>query len=444
MNILSVDFGTSAVKMSILNEKLETISWNKGSYEYQILPGEKNELREADLWQAFYEAAAGLDQDALKKTELLCYDTFSPSPVFMDRAGDLVYPAIITHLDRRSRAQTDYIDRCFGRDRYMDIAGIYPFPGGCSAMTLIWFKQNVPEVLERCFAFGHLTTYVHKRLTGEWMVDFVNASMTGMYETTRQGGWSQELIREFGLREEMFGEICLPGRMHGRLQKNIAERLGVPEGIPVAVGTNDMAAAQAGAGNNRAGCIMITAGSSEMISILTDQARVNPRYYLRNAALPGLWQIYATTCGGFGLTWFWEQFCRELSAEQFFQAEAQAINQYLLHGTPEVTFDPYLTGDRQSLQKKTGAWHGLTLAATREDMLIAYLIGIQEVLGETLQRAQECIPLSKVIKISGGMVTPEYLKLKEQYFEGYTFESVEDCPIRGNAVLALQELGSAG
>jgi xylulokinase len=95
----------------------------------------------------------------------------------------------------------------------------------------------------------------------------------------------------------------------GTLQKDMADALGVREGIPVAVGTNDMASAQAGAGNFEPGCIMDTAGSSDMVSILTDQPVVHPRYYLRNSAIPGLWQIYATTAGGFALDWFYGQFC---------------------------------------------------------------------------------------------------------------------------------------
>lgn len=436
MLFLSVDFGTSAVKMSLIDEKLQTKCWSKCEYHYVILPGEKNELREEDLMRAFFRAAEGLDPELRRKVEMLCYDTFSPSPVFLDKEGNLVYPNIITHMDRRSRAQTEFIDRTFGRTEYMNISGIYPFPGGCSAMTFIWFLQNMPEVLDKTYAVGHLPTFIHKKLTGRWMVDLVNASMMGMYETTTQGTWSETLLKEFKLRPDMFGEIYNPGTIHGTLQKEIAEKLGVPGGIPVCVGTNDVAAAQMGAGNKESGYIMNTTGSSEMVSILTDTPKVSPGYYLRNAALPGLWQIYVTTCGGFGVDWFYEQFCRDMTKEEFFKFEAQAIEEYLQAGKSEVTFDPYLTGDRQSLEKKTGAWHGLSLAATRGQMLAAYLRAIQDVLYDAICRAGEVTALHKNVKISGGMATEAYLKLKEQCYPGMSFELVDDCPIRGNVELA--------
>ena len=436
MLFLSIDFGTSAVKLSIVDEKRNVLNWVKCDYPYILLPGEKVELDPGEFWSALFHASSKLDGDLKARVEHICYDTFSPSPVFMDENGNLTYPNIITHMDRRSRAQTQFIDDVMGKDNYMNISGIYPFPGGCSAMTLIWFLQNEPKVYEKTYRIGHLPTYIHKKFTGEWMVDLVNASMTGLYETTTQGGWSDVLINTFGLQKKWFADIYNPGVVLGTLLPDMAEILGnVQPGIPVSVGTNDVAAAQMGAGNQKAGDIMDTAGSSEMISILTDIPSVNPHYYLRNAALPGLWQIYATTAGGFAVDWFYKEFCREIPKKEFYGSYiVKCIETYL--GYQDVTFDPYLTGDRQSLQKKTGAFHGLTLQATREEMLAALLRSIQGVLKITMSEAAEVVSLSKQIKISGGMVTDAYIKMKEMEFSGYEFLKVDNCPILGNVILA--------
>lgn len=434
MLFMSVDFGTSAVKISLVDEDCRTISSTKEEYHFVILPGEKVEIREKDLMGAFYKATAKLDINKLRQVELLCYDTFSPSPVFMDKNGDLVYPNIITHMDRRSRRETEYIDKIVGRDNYMNIAGIYPFAGGCSAMTLIWFLQNEPAVLRDTYRIGHLTTYIHKKFTGEWMVDIVNASMMGLYETTTQGSWSEPLLKEFKLNSEWFGGIYNPGTIKGKLLPEIADKIGVPSGIPVTIGTNDVASAQIGAGNKNSGDMMNTTGSSEMISILTNKPVTNPQYYLRNAALPGLWQIYVTTCGGFGTDWFYEQFCREMTKNEFYDYLANSLEKHMERN--EISFDPYLTGDRQSLERKTAAWHGLTLATTREQMLAALLTSMQIVLYEAIIKAKKVTQLSQVIKISGGMLTPTYQKLKELSFKGFKIEVVDDCPIIGNVKLA--------
>ena len=129
---------------------------------------------------------------------------------------------------------------------------------------------------------------------------------------------SDSLIDVFSFERSWFDEIHNPGTVLGTLLPSVASRLGVPSGIPVTVGTNDVAAAQMGAQNSRPGDIMNTAGSSEMVSILTNHPVINPQYYLRNAALPGLWQIYSTTAGGFAIDWFYSCFCRDLSKEDYY------------------------------------------------------------------------------------------------------------------------------
>lgn len=439
MLFLSVDFGTSSVKMSIIDDKLETKQWSKAEYPYILLPGEKNEIDPAELFGSLYRAAEELDPALKKQVEVLCYDSFSPSPVMMKEDGELAYPNIITHMDRRSRPQTAYIEKVLGKEAYLDIVGAYPFAGGVGAMTFIWFMQNEPQYLEQTYRIGHLPSYIHKKFTGEWMVDLVNASMMGLYETTTQGGWSKKLIDTFGMKPSWFSEIRNPGTLYGKLLPEMAKKLGLRDGLPVAVGTNDMAAAQMGAGNKTPGCIMNTAGSSDMVSILTDKAITNPRYYLRNSALPGLWQIYATTAGGFGIDWFYEQFCRDLNKEQFYgEFIPAALDTWKTDG--EVTFDPYLTGDRQSLEKRTGAWHGLTLAATREEMFAAMLKSMNRVLNTTITEAKAIVKMNPLIKLTGGLSTPCYIALKKREIPGFEFEVVDNCSILGTVELVKHYL----
>ena len=118
-------------------------------------------------------------------------------------------------------------------------------------------------------------------------------------------------------------------------------------------------------------------------------------------------QIYATTAGGFAIDWFYDQLCREMTKKEFYKYVDDVIDQCM--DDTSVTFDPYMTGDRQSLEKKTGAWHGLTLEATRDKMLASMLRSMQGVLKKAIDQAAEVQKLSPVIKISGGMATPPYI-----------------------------------
>jgi xylulokinase len=110
--------------------------------------------------------AGKLDAGLMSQIDMLCYCTFSPSPVLMREDGTLAYPNIVTHMDRRSRAQTDTILAKVGKDEFLNITGFYPFAGGAGVMTLLWFMENEPAVLRDVACFGHLPTYIHHKLTG--------------------------------------------------------------------------------------------------------------------------------------------------------------------------------------------------------------------------------------------------------------------------------------
>ena len=111
---LSIDFGTSAVKLSAVDENGIVKAWAKEPYPYILLPGEKSEISPSELTGALFRAAGKLwqqDSSLSGKIGMICYDTFSPSPVFMDKDGNLTYPNIITHMDRRSRAESEDVEK---------------------------------------------------------------------------------------------------------------------------------------------------------------------------------------------------------------------------------------------------------------------------------------------------------------------------------------------
>lgn len=433
--IFAIDFGTSALKCSVCDRDLAVLQSEKEEYPYILLPGEKVEIDPAALVRALESVCGRLRKDLRERVDLFCYGSFSPSLVLMDEAGNAL-SNVVTHMDRRSRKQSELICETMGKEKYQSIAGVYPFTGGVSLTTLLWFVREEPGLIGKTRKIGHLPTYFHKMFTGVWAVDLVNASMMGLYDTVGQSGWSEEILGAFNIPGEWLSPICTPGEHLGVLQNSIAARLGLPAGIPVAMGTNDVVAAHAGAGNDRAGQILNTAGSSDMVSILVDKPVLNPNYYVRNAGVKGLWQIYATTSGGFAIEWFYKEFCRDLSKEEFYGKLIPASLERL--AVSSVSFAPYLAEDRQSLERRTASWAGLTLGTTREDMLGALLHAMQKVLADTVALAAERVSVDATIKITGGMTADSIMNLKRSMFPGYSFSIIDECTSRGAAVLALK------
>lgn len=439
MYIIALDFGTSSLKGAILNEHCDVVVSSKVEYELILKEGNKVELDPDTLFKAFLHCVREFEE-FLPQVELIAFDTLSPSVVFMDRNGEALYP-VITHLDRRSRNQTKQILNRMG-DEFHKITGVLPFPGGVSITTILWMKENMPEVYSASHKIGHFNTYFYKKLTGEWVTDPVNASQMGLFETVGGQKWAKDICATFGIDISKLPEIVPAGTIVGKLCKEIADLTNLREGIPVAVGSNDAATAQVGAGNFSSGDVLNISGSSEILSILTDKPVIHKKYYLRNAVTPGLWQIFAISTGGFAVDWFRRELCREMSKEEFYNEYITEVIENNLARRPRVRFLPYLAEDRHSLERKTGRFSGLTLATTREEMLMAVLVGMHEPVLRAFNLASQFLKLNNTIKLTGGLTSEIYIRLKEMLFKGYDFEVVQDCTLKGSTKLALEGLNN--
>jgi sugar (pentulose or hexulose) kinase len=430
-----MDLGTSSIKFSILDEKYDILKTAKAPYQIRVYNGDWAEMDGGTVIKTMIQGITSFDC-SLSDIDLITFDNFSPSMIFMDESGNPLYP-ILTHLDRRSKKQTQDILSTMGKDRFQAITGIQPFTGGASVTSAMWIKENENAVFQRAARLGHLNTFIYKKLTGLWYTDPVNASMTGMYETISGKGWSGEICDTFDIPQRLLPEIKNAGFVGGGLTKEMAALCGLKQGIPVALGSNDAASAQIGAGNTRSGAILNISGSSEMVSILSDNPRIDDRYYLRCSATPGLWQIYATTAGGFALDWFRSEFYRDMDQNEFFKQELpRVVERYL--DTSRVDFLPYITGDRQSLTPKMAGFSGITLETKREDFLTAILLGIHKPIKNVIEICQSFMTLDNTIKLTGGMIDAAFLRVKEKVFPGYQFEIITDCPVIGSACLAME------
>ncbi len=438
MNILSVDFGTSSMKMEIFTDRLESLAATKVAYDLIITNHDWIELSPEQLWAAFRQGLEEL-RDYRESIALITYDTLSPSLVFMDREGRAL-TNIITHLDRRAKKQSRDILEKMDKEHFQSITGIYPFIGGCPLTTLLWVKENRPDIFDAAYKVGHLPSYILKRLTGTWGIDFCNATMMGMYETVTLKGWSEEICGTFGVPMDKLLPVKDAGSVQGFLKEEEARFLGLRPGIPVALGTNDCAITQVGAGNMRAGCILDVSGSSEAFSVLSDVPKHDSHYYLRGAAQPGLWQIFSISSSGFSVEWCRQQFYRDVTEEEFFgNVMERALAQE--PGGTQVRFQPYLNGDRQSLEMKRGGFTQLTLDTTRDEMLAAIMNGVHEHILDTLHICEQIMPrMNREIVWCGGLMTEAIKRYKERLLPQYTFVQKENCALRGNVILALKQL----
>lgn len=128
MHILSADFGTSSVKLAVLDRRLEIVSGTKVEYFYDVIDRHKIQIAPEIIFAAFIKGLNSLG-DHVKKIEAVSMCMLTPSLIAMDKSGDSLYPAIL-HLDRRSYKQSKYALDAVGKRNFLNINGNLPFAGG--------------------------------------------------------------------------------------------------------------------------------------------------------------------------------------------------------------------------------------------------------------------------------------------------------------------------
>ena len=46
---------------------------------------------------------------------------------------------------------------------------------------MLWIKRNLPEAYEKTKYFGHVNTLMAQRMSGEFAIDYSNASYTNLF-----------------------------------------------------------------------------------------------------------------------------------------------------------------------------------------------------------------------------------------------------------------------
>lgn len=433
MYILSADFGTSSVKTAVMDERGNIYRLVKKSYSYFASSKDGFEILVEDIENAFLASVEELNA-YIPQVEAVSFDCFAPSVILMDENGNALCP-LITHLDRRSRQQSREILNKIDAETFLGITGTLPHAGGVTLTTLLWIKKHQPQLYKKIYKVGHLSTYLFKKLTGNWGIDTVNASITGMYETIAEGGWSETICGRLGVDMDLLPPVRDLHHTAAPLLEEMKQRMGCDKDVAVMLGTQDCASALLGAGAQKPGDVLCISGSSEMVCILTDRPHISRDYYVRATGKAGLWQIFCITSGGFALDWFRREFYREMAEEEFFREYLPGLltQNFDCNG---IRFYPYLSGDRQSLRKKRGGFAGLTLDSKRDEMLCALLLGIQEPSAQILKKCSAFMPENYRLKATGNMAeNPAYLELKRKVLGVGQIELTDNCPLRGNAAV---------
>lgn len=429
--LLGLDIGSSSVIAGVLRGR-RVLKESPRVFFPSRHDGPKVEVDPDELLRAVKKAITSLGPPA-RSVDAIVPAVMCPAWVAMDAKGRALTP-IVTHQDRRSVAVAREIERRAGAKRHLMATGCRPFPGGISSTTWAWFRQHEPARLRGAALAGHLNTFLHRRFTGARVTDPSNASFTGLYETLKLGGWNRGLCENIGADPRLLPEVIEANRIGGRITPDAARAFGLRAGTPMMAGLIDGSAGMllAGAGHGR---LFNVCGSTDVLVLCTEKPKPHPRLLTRALGIGRKW-VHSSTLAAVASAIYWArlQFFPDWTADVF-RKKLFALAKAGSKAAGGVLFDPYLAGERVSIEQRRGAFHGLTLAATREQMLAAILEALIKASAERLPllAATGTQPLRRVA-VSGGADRLDVL-MRRDWPGRWDFRAVTDATMRGLGTL---------
>lgn len=439
MLYIGIDLGTSAVKLLLMDEKGSIR--NTVSREYPLhFP--KAGWSEQDPLDWYEESLAGIDEllKAEDRSQVagIGFGGQMHGLVMLDARDQVIRPAILWN-DGRTGKETDYLNQVIGEEKLAEYTGNIAF-AGFTAPKLLWVREHEPENFARISRIMLPKDYLCCRLCGAFSTDCSDASGMLLLDV-RNRRWAPEMLEICGIREDQLPGLHESSDVVGTLREDIAAVLGLSPEVKVIIGAGDNAAAAIGTGVTGEGMCNISLGTSGTLFVSSDSF-VDPGNHALHSFChaDGHWHLMGCMLSAASCNKWW---CEDILHTDDYDGEQQCIDLLREH---EVYFLPYLMGERSPHNDSDarGAFIGMHMDTTRQDLSRAVLEGVAFGLRDSLEIAREKgLKISRSRLCGGGAKSPLWRKILAAVLNlELEIPEVEEGPSLGGAILAAVGCGA--
>lgn len=388
--VLAVDLGTGGPKVAVVSATGRIVSHGFAPVPLHLLDGGGAEQDPADWWSAICSAARdALAGAAIPPSQFIgvgCTSQWSGT-VAVGADGTPLMRAIIW-MDSRGnkaiRAAAGGPVKVLGYDprkilRWVRVTGGAPGLSGKDPVSHILFiRDQFPDIYRDTATFLEPVDYLNLKLTGRTCASF--DSIAAHWVTDNRNidrvAYDTRLLSITGLDRGKLPDLVPSGSIVGPLTASAAADLGVPEGLPVAVGSGDVHSAVFGSGAVTDFAAHLYIGTSSWISahVPFKKTAITTNVASIPAALAGKYIVVDEhETAGACLTFLRDN----LGLADDFGSMNDMVDS-VAPGSGRVLFTPWLNGERSPVDDHTirGGFHNLSLSTTRAEMVRAVFEGV--------------------------------------------------------------------
>lgn len=420
---MGIDTGTSETKGVLIDVDANIVASSTAAHDIkQVGPNAYDHDAEKDWWGDFCKVSRDLiEKSGVDPTDIKCVTTSALGLccVAVDENCVPTRPAISYGIDGRAEKQMrdleqewgqEFIDRVFGR----------PLCSSDVPPKIRWIQENDPDAYERTAKFINSSTYITAKLTGEYYIDTFLGMAGGFKPLYGEDGHPTEETCKGICRPDQLATIAEETDIIGHVTAEAAAATGLAEGTPVTPGGDDSACEAISCGIGKQGDLIVQFGSTIYMFLLTDHLVMDPRVWHEEFIIPGTCDVSgATNTAGSMTKWLRDTMFQDLKAaeesggENAYTVMAQLAEQVPV-GSHGLICLPYFAGERTPIDDPNarGAFFGLTIGHTREDMLRAGLEGVAYSINQHFRIFEEDgVPIHRVLVAGGGTKNHAWMQI---------------------------------
>lgn len=399
--ILSVDLGTSGMKVALITVSGKVLGWEAEPVQLYVTPDGGAEQSPDEWWRAFLSAAKRLlarELVEVRAIRAVCCSTQGEGTVPVDKDGNALMNCILW-MDMRGapylRKQFGGLLNLDGIDlfrilRWVRLTGGMPSPTGKDpAAHMLLIRDCFPEVYARTYKFLNVLDFLNLRLTGRFAAtyDSILTSWVTDQRDPQAVHYDPGLVRDCGVDSAKLPEIVPCTAVLGLLKADVAEALGLSTDVQVVAGAIDNTAAAIGAGAVEDYAMHLYIGTSSWMTAHVPYKKTDIASSLASVpcAVPGRYLLTAlqATAGG-NLTFLRDnviyhkdELLQEADVPDIFKVLDQ-IAMRVPAGSNGVLYTPWIWGERAPVDDRhlRAGLYNISLHNNREDIIRAFLEGI--------------------------------------------------------------------
>jgi len=399
--ILSVDMGTSSVKVALITVDGQVLGWESEPLELILTQDGGTEQSPQEWWQAFINASKRLlrkKSDVSKDVFAVCCSTQGEGTIAVDKQGQPLSNCILWMDMRGAKNLKRQLKGVINIDGVALSKVLYyiRLTGGMPSMTgkdpsghMLYIRDEMPQVYAQTYQFLNVLDYMNLRLTGRYVAT-VDSILTSWVTDNRDPAnihYDENLIKILGIDREKLPEIVACTAVLGTLLPEVAEELGLEKDVKVVAGSIDNTAAAIGAGTVEDYSVHLYVGTSSWMAAHVPYKKTDITSSLASVpcAIPDRYLLTAlqATAGG-NLTFLrdkilyhQDELLQEAQVPDIFKVLDQ-IAERVPAGSNGIIYTPWIWGERAPVDDpylRAGLFN-MSLNNNREDIIRAFLEGV--------------------------------------------------------------------